>query len=114
MIAIEISQPGPAEVLRPVERPTPKPANGEVLIRVCAAGVARADVMQRLGKYPPPPGASDIPGLDVEGVSEDGSGCLDWPKVGEQVSAILTGGRNPQFFSAPVEKVLPMPKGGHF
>jgi NADPH:quinone reductase len=114
MIAIEISHPGPAEVLRPVERPTPKPANAEVLIRVCAAGVARADVMQRLGKYPPPPGASDIPGLDVAGVVDEVGGGLDWPKVGDQVCAILTGGGYAQFCIAPVEQVLPMPDGWNF
>ena len=67
MIAIEISQPGGPEVLRAVTRPVPRPQAGEVLIEVAAAGVNRPDVMQRLGKYPPPPGASDIPGLEVAG-----------------------------------------------
>ena len=75
MIAIEISSFGPADVLRPVERPKPAARAGEIVIRVEAAGVARADVMQRLGKYPPPAGASDIPGLDVAGTIDSiGSG----------------------------------------
>src|SRR3954470_6588305 len=114
MIAIEISQPGPAQVLRAVERPTPKPARGEVLIRVCAAGVARADVMQRLGKYPPPPGASDIPGLDVAGVVDEVGEGVNWPKVGDGVCAILTGGGYAQFCIAPAQQVLPIPNGWNF
>ena len=70
MICIEIAAPGSPDVLRPVERPDPVPAAGEVLIRVAAAGVNRPDVMQRQGLYPPPPGASDIPGLEVAGIIE--------------------------------------------
>lgn len=70
--------------------------------------------MQRLGKYPSPPGASDIPGLDVAGVVDDVGGGLDWPKVGDQVCAILTGGGYAQFCIAPVEQVLPMPDGWNF
>jgi NADPH2:quinone reductase len=114
MIAIEISQPGPAQVLRAVERPTPKPARGEVLIRVCAAGVARADVLQRLGKYAPPPGASDIPGLDVAGVVDEVGEGVNWPKVGDGVCAILTGGGYAQFCIAPAQQVLPIPDGWNF
>ncbi|HEU4693909.1 MAG TPA: alcohol dehydrogenase catalytic domain-containing protein, partial [Vicinamibacterales bacterium] len=68
MIAIVIREPGPPEVLVPIERPVPAVAAGEVLIKVAAAGVNRPDVMQREGKYPPPPGASDIPGLELAGV----------------------------------------------
>src|SRR6266567_2421127 len=67
MRAIEISKPGPPEVLTAVERPTPTPGAGEVLIKVAAAGVNRPDVLQRRGRYPPPPGASDIPGLEIAG-----------------------------------------------
>src|SRR4029453_10871410 len=67
MIAIEISQFGDPEVLRPVERPSPEPGVNEVLVEVHAAGVNRPDLMQRQGKYPPPPGASDIPGLEISG-----------------------------------------------
>ena len=68
MRAIEISRPGGPDVLRVAERPMPVPADGEVLIEVKAAGISRADAMQRQGKYPPPPGSSDIPGLEVAGV----------------------------------------------
>lgn len=108
MIAIEISEPGGPEVLRAVERPVPEPGPHEVLIRVEAAGVARADLLQRQGKYPPPPGASDIPGLDVAGVVEADSGTF---KAGDRVCAILTGGGYAQFCVAPIEQVLPVPAG---
>src|SRR3979490_1490929 len=92
MIAIEIRQPGEPDVLTPVERMIPSIGPGEVLIRVAAAGVNRPDVMQRQGRYPPPPGASDIPGLEVAGTIEDlGSDVHDW-QVGDRVSALVTGG----------------------
>ena len=68
MIAIEIREPGEPDVLVPVDRPCPAPAAGEVLVKVAAAGVNRPDVFQRRGRYPPPPGASDIPGLEVSGI----------------------------------------------
>lgn len=114
MIAIEISSPGGAEVLRAVERPTPEPERGEVLIRVRAAGVARADVMQRQGKYPPPPGASDIPGLDVAGTVERvGEGVTQY-KAGDAVCAILSGGGYAEFCVAPVQQVLPIPENWSF
>src|SRR5690242_8717217 len=71
MRAVEISQPGGPEVLHVVERPNPMPASGEVLLRIKAAGLSHADVMQRQGSYPPPPGASDIPGLEAAGVIEE-------------------------------------------
>jgi NADPH:quinone reductase len=112
MTAIEISSYGPPEVLKPVERPKPRPAAGEVLIRVEAAGVARADLLQREGKYPPPPGASDIPGLDVAGVIESiGPGVNgDW-QPGDRVCAILSGGGYAEYCVAPVEQILPIPGG---
>ncbi len=92
MIAVEISSFGAPEVLKAVERPKPVAKNGEVVIRMAAAGVARADTLQRQGKYPPPPGASDIPGLDVAGVIDSlGSGVSGF-KSGDAVCAILTGG----------------------
>lgn len=92
MIAIEIAEPGGPDVLRAVERPTPHPGDGEVLIRVEAAGVNRPDVMQRLGKYPPPPGASDIPGLEVTGtIAEVGPHVTRW-KAGDVVCALVAGG----------------------
>lgn len=111
MIAIEISSPGAADVLRAVERPTPEPGRGEVLIRVAAAGVARADVMQRQGKYPPPPGASDIPGLDVAGTVERVGDAVSQYKAGDAVCAILSGGGYAEFCVAPVQQVLPIPAG---
>src|SRR5258706_12168548 len=92
MTVIEIREPGGPDVLRPAERPTPAPGSGEVLIKVAAAGVNRPDVAQRLGKYPPPPGASDIPGLEVAGTVEQTSpGVQVWP-VGDRVCALVTGG----------------------
>src|SRR5947209_768561 len=114
MIAIEISAPGSAEVLRTVERPNPEPDTGEVLIRVRSAGVARADVMQRQGRYPPPSGASDIPGLDVAGTVERvGRGVTQY-KVGDSVCAILSGGGYAEFCVAPVQQVLPVPENWSF
>ncbi|MGI9070242.1 MAG: NAD(P)H-quinone oxidoreductase [Bryobacteraceae bacterium] len=111
MIAIEISSFGPPDVLKPVEQPKPVPKDNEVLIRVEAAGVARADLMQRQGKYPPPPGASDIPGLDVAGTIDSvGANVRDW-KVGDRVCAILTGGGYAEFCAAPSAQVLPIPEG---
>jgi NADPH:quinone reductase len=111
MIAIEISSFGPPDVLKPVEQPKPVPKDNEVLIRVEAAGVARADLMQRQGKYPPPPGASDIPGLDVAGIIDSvGANVRDW-KVGNRVCAILTGGGYAEFCAAPSAQVLPIPEG---
>ena len=89
MIAIEISRPGDPEVLVPVERPRPSPAAGEVLIRVTAAGVNRPDVMQRMGLYPPPKGAPDIPGLEIAGtVAACGTGVKRW-REGDHVSALV-------------------------
>jgi NADPH2:quinone reductase len=110
MTVIEISEFGPPEVLQPAERPTPKPAAGEVLIRVAAAGIARADLLQRQGKYPPPAGASDIPGLDVAGtVAIVGEGVTAFSK-GDRVCAILTGGGYSEYCAVPVEQVLPVPE----
>src|SRR6187455_337313 len=92
MRAIEISKPGPAEVLRAVERPDPTPVAGEVRIRVAAAGVNRPDILQRRGAYPPPPGASDVPGLEVAGtVAAVGAGVEGW-RTGDAVCALVSGG----------------------
>jgi NADPH:quinone reductase len=110
MIAIEISSFGAPDVLKAVERPKPVPKDDEVVIRVEAAGVARADVLQRQGKYPPPPGASDIPGLDVAGVIDSvRRGCQNW-RSGDRVCAILTGGGYAEFCAAPAVQVLPIPE----
>src|SRR5262245_55151260 len=92
MIAIEIRTPGGPEVLVPVERPQPVPGDGEVLIAVAAAGVNRPDVMQRRGQYAPPPGTSDIPGLEVAGrIEAVGPGVSDW-RPGDAVCALVAGG----------------------
>jgi putative PIG3 family NAD(P)H quinone oxidoreductase len=109
MIAIEISAPGGPDVLRPVERPDPRPAAGEVLIRVEAAGVNRPDILQRLGHYPPPPGASDIPGLEVAGtIVECGAGVTRWSK-GDRVCALVAGGGYAEWCAAPGPQCLPVP-----
>ncbi len=109
MQAIEIAEPGPPDVLRPVTRPVPQPAAGELLIKVNAAGVNRPDVMQRAGMYPPPPGASDIPGLEVSGtVVKLGSGTSRW-KTGDHVCALVAGGGYAQYVTAPWQQCLPIP-----
>lgn len=109
MICIEITQPGGPEVLQPVERADPVPGPGEVLISVAAAGVNRPDVMQRRGAYPPPPGASDIPGLEVSGtVAAVGAGVNDW-RIGDQVCALVSGGGYATLCVAPVPQCLPPP-----
>lgn len=114
MTVVEISEPGDADVLRPAERPTPKPGSGEVLIKVAAAGVNRADLAQRRGKYPPPPGASDIPGLEVAGTIEHiGPDVCDWC-AGNRVCALLTGGGYAEYCVAPAPQCLPVPRGFDF
>lgn len=114
MRAVEIEKPGGPEVLRLVERGKPQPQQGEVLIRVKAAGVNRPDVVQREGRYPPPPGASDIPGLEISGIVEalgEGVGTIE---VGARVCALVTGGGYADYCIAPVETVLPIPGGLSF
>jgi putative PIG3 family NAD(P)H quinone oxidoreductase len=109
MICIEITSPGPPDVLKPAERPDPVPGPGEVLIRVAAAGVNRPDVMQRQGLYPPPPGASDIPGLEVAGTIESlGDGVGQW-RVGDAVCALVSGGGYATRCVAPAVQCLPVP-----
>jgi len=109
MTAMEIREPGPPQVLRAVERPVPQPAPGEVLIQVAAAGVNRPDVLQRKGVYPPPPGVTDIPGLEVAGeVVRLGEGVLE-PALGAKVCALVAGGGYAQYVSAPVVQCLPVP-----
>jgi NADPH2:quinone reductase len=111
MIAIEITKPGQPEVLKPVERPDPVPGAGEVLIKVAAAGVNRPDVMQRRGRYPPPPGASDLPGLEVSGtIVALGEGVTDW-RAGDKVCALLAGGGYATMCVAPAPQCLPVPAG---
>src|SRR5688500_15948426 len=111
MRVVEISRPGPPDVLTLGERPDPSPAQGEVLIDVDAAGVNRPDVLQRLGKYPPPPGASDIPGLEVAGtIAALGDGVTGFA-IGDRVCALVAGGGYAERAAVPHEQVLPMPKG---
>ena len=111
MRAIEISAPGGPEVLRVTQRPVPIPAANEVLIEVAAAGVNRPDVLQRKGGYPPPPGASDIPGLEVAGtVVAAGAGANTW-KTGDRVCALVTGGGYAEYVVAPAPQCLPIPRG---
>jgi len=111
MRAIEISASGGPDVLRPVERPDPIPGEGEVLIRVAAAGVNRPDVMQRKGLYPPPDGASDLPGLEVAGeIVALGGGVTGW-HPGDQVCALVSGGGYATLCVAPAPQCLPLPRG---
>jgi NADPH2:quinone reductase len=111
MTAIAIRAPGGPEVLVPEERPVPAPGAGEILIRVAAAGVNRPDVMQRMGLYPPPPGATDIPGLEIAGeVVALGEGVTRW-KIGDKVMALVVGGGYAQFCPAHESHALPVPAG---
>jgi len=111
MKAIEIAQPGEPDVLRLCERPQPVPAAGEVLIKVAAAGVNRPDVAQRMGAYPPPPGASDLPGLEVAGEIVGGDLQAHGWCIGDTVCALLTGGGYAEYCVAPAQQCLPIPKG---
>jgi NADPH:quinone reductase len=109
MRAIEIKQPGGPEVLVPTRRPVPQPAKGEVLIRVAAAGVNRPDVQQRQGAYDPPPGTTDLPGLEVAGeVVVIGPDTPRW-KVGDKVTALVAGGGYAEYCPAPAPQCLPIP-----
>lgn len=114
MRAIEITQYGAPEVLRAGERPDPVVGAGEVLIRVGASGVNRPDVLQRTGNYPVPPGASDIPGLEVAGTIVGGDAAAMAQagfKVGDRVCALVAGGGYAELCVAPVGQCLPVPKG---
>lgn len=109
MQAIEIAAPGGPEVLRPVRRPTPVPGPRDVLIAVTAAGVNRPDVLQRQGRYPPPPGASDLPGLEVAGrVVATGEDVVEW-KHGDVVCALVAGGGYAEYCAAPAPQCLAVP-----
>ncbi len=110
MIAVEIAQPGPPEVLRAAQRKVPEPAVGELLIRVAAAGVNRADVLQRRGLYPPPAGASDIPGLEVAGVVVRLDPAVRGIAVGAPVCALLSGGGYAEYVAVPAVQCLPAPE----
>lgn len=114
MRAIEIATPGGPEVLRPCERPDPVPQRGELLIRVQASGVNRPDVVQRKGFYPPPPGASDLPGLEVAGTVAGGAPddlAAAGLAIGDAVCALVAGGGYAELCTAPAGQCLPIPKG---
>lgn len=111
MRAIEITAPGGPDVLRLVERPRPAPGPGELLIRVHAAGINRPDVLQRRGAYAPPPGASDLPGLEVAGIVEGGDVAGSGFAIGDAVCALLAGGGYAGWCVAPVAQCLPVPRG---
>ncbi len=109
MTCVEISEPGGPEVLKPTKRPVPKPAKGEVLIKVRAAGVNRPDIAQRVGRYAPPPGVTDIPGLEIAGeIVAVGAGVKDW-KVGDKACALVAGGGYAEYVAAPAPQCLPIP-----
>lgn len=111
MTAVEISSPGGPEVLKPATRPVPQPGHGEILIKVAAAGVNRPDVLQRAGSYPPPPGASDLPGLEVAGeVVAVGPGVAT-PAIGDHVCALTPGGGYAEYCLTPAPQALPYPDG---
>jgi putative PIG3 family NAD(P)H quinone oxidoreductase len=107
---IQVTQPGPPEVLRLAEGPAPAPGPGDVVIQVAAAGVNRADLMQRAGKYPPPPGASPILGMEVAGTVATATPDSGW-REGDRVCALVTGGGYAEYCLVPGPQCLPVPKG---
>ncbi|HEX5474774.1 MAG TPA: NAD(P)H-quinone oxidoreductase [Vicinamibacterales bacterium] len=109
MIAIEIASAGGPDVLRPVERPIPEPAPGQVRVRVAAAGVNRPDLMQRRGLYPPPPGTTDIPGLEIAGTIDATNGASRW-RAGDLVCALVAGGGYAEYCVVPEQQCLPIPE----
>ncbi|MDJ0685333.1 MAG: NAD(P)H-quinone oxidoreductase [Alphaproteobacteria bacterium] len=111
MTAVEITEPGGPEVLKPTTRPVPTPGPGQVLIKVAAAGVNRPDVAQRAGAYPPPPGASDLPGLEVAGtVDAIGPDATRW-RVGDTVCGLTPGGGYAEYCVTHQDHCLPIPTG---
>jgi NADPH2:quinone reductase len=114
MTAIGIATPGGPEALKPETRPVPKPGNGEVLVKLKAAGVNRPDVMQRQGRYPPPPGASDLPGLEIAGeVVALGQG-VSRLKIGDRMCALVPGGGYAEYCAVQETNALPIPDGVSF
>ena len=111
MTCVEIKTPGGPEALVPTTRPLPQPKAGEILIRVAATGVNRPDIAQRAGLYPPPPGASDLPGLEAAGtVVALGDGVSGW-KIGDAICALTPGGSYAEYCTAPAPQCLPPPTG---
>lgn len=111
MRAVEIAAPGGPEVLRLTERPTPRPGPREALIRIVAAGVNRPDILQRMGLYPPPPGASDLPGLEVAGEVVAVGTEVNAEKVGDLVCALTAGGGYAEYVAVHEGSCLPLPRG---
>jgi NADPH2:quinone reductase len=109
MRCVEIPQYGPPEVLRLAQRPIPQPGPGEVLLRVAAAGLNRGDSVQRRGHYPPPPGASDLPGLEVSGIVEKLGDAVSGIEVGDAVCALLAGGGYAEYCTVAATHCLPVP-----
>ena len=111
MTCIEISEPGGPEVLHPARRAVPEPAPGELLLRVEATGINRPDLLQRQGLYPPPPGASDLPGLEAAGtIAALGGGVEGW-RIGDAVCALCPGGGYAEYCAVPAGQCLPLPTG---
>jgi NADPH:quinone reductase len=111
MTCVEIQKPGGPEALVPATRPVPEPKAGEILIKVAASGVNRPDIAQRAGVYPPPPGASDLPGLEAAGtVAALGEGVTNW-KVGDEICALTPGGSYAEYCTVPAPQCLPVPAG---
>jgi len=111
MTAIEITTPGGPEVLQAAQRPIPEPKPGQVLIKIAAAGVNRPDVAQRTGAYPPPPGASDLPGLEVAGKIVAGDAAAGGFEIGDEVCALTAGGGYAEYCVVDARHCLPIPKG---
>ena len=111
MLAIEITQPGPPDVLRLCDRPIPQLKTGEVLIKVHATGINRPDIIQRKGHYPTPLGASDLPGLEIAGEIVDGDLSGSDFQCGEMVCALVQGGGYAEYCAAPLKQCLPIPRG---
>lgn len=111
MRAVEITEPGGPEVLRPATKPVPVPGHGQIIIRVAYAGVNRPDALQRAGLYAPPPNASPLPGLEASGtVVEIGPGVTRW-KIGDKVTALLPGGGYAEYVATQESHALPIPAG---
>lgn len=111
MRAVEITEPGGPDVLKPTTRPVPRPGQGEILIKVAAAGVNRPDVVQRQGLYPPPKGASDLPGLEIAGTVADVGNGAEGFAVGDTVTALVPGGGYAEYCLADAAVALPVPQG---
>jgi putative PIG3 family NAD(P)H quinone oxidoreductase len=111
MKVVEIAAPGGPEQLKPATRPVPKPGEGEVLVRVEAAGVNRPDVMQRQGRYPPPPGASDLPGMEIAGEIVELGPKVSGVAVGDKITSLLPGGGYAQYAIAAAPLCMPIPPG---